>query len=121
MWTTVTPNTWGPISASASEAGLTVTITAKATQIVWDMGDGHSVTCTSPGTPFTNGDGGRQSPTCGYTYDQPSRDRAGGKYTVTATTSWVVNWAGGGATGEIDQTRTSATTVAIDELQVVNR
>jgi len=121
MWTAVTPNTWGPISASESEAGLTVTITAKATQIVWNMGDGHSVTCASPGTAFTSGDGGQPSPTCGYTYDQPSRDRAGGKYTVTATTSWVVNWAGGGATGEIDQTRTSGTTVAIDELQVVNR
>jgi hypothetical protein len=121
MWTAVTPNTWGPISASASAGGLTVTITAKAEDIVWDMGDGTAVTCTSPGTPFTTGDGGRQSPTCGHTYLKPSRDRTGGAYTVTATTDWRVDWAGGGVTGVIDQTRTSQTTVEIDELQVVNR
>jgi hypothetical protein len=121
MWTAVTPSTWGPISASASEAGLTVTITAKAERIVWDMGDGHSVTCASPGTPFKTGNGGQQSPTCGYVYGSSSRDRSGGKYTVTATTDWRVDWAGGGATGVIDQTRTAGTTVQIDELQVVNR
>ena len=121
MWTTVTPNTWGPISASESEAGLTVTITAKAESIVWDMGDGHSVTCASPGTPFKAGNGGQQSPTCGYVYGSSSRDRSGGKYTVTATTDWRVDWSGGGSTGVIDQTRTAGTTVQIDELQVVNR
>ncbi|WP_430786855.1 hypothetical protein [Actinoplanes sp. G11-F43] len=121
MWTTVTPNTWGPIGASASDSGLTVTITAKAERIVWDMGDGHSVTCTSPGTKFTAGNGGKQSPTCGYTYAKPSRDRAGGKYRVTATTFWRVDWAGGGSTGVINTDRTASTTVQIDELQVVNR
>ncbi|GAB1646826.1 hypothetical protein [Krasilnikovia sp. MM14-A1259] len=120
MWTTVTANTWGPISASDTEAGLTVTITARAQSITWDMGDGHSVTCTGPGTPFRAGNGGKSSPTCGYTYPQSSRNKPGGKYTVTATTDWRVDWDGGGVTGVIDQTRTSQTTVRIDELQVVN-
>ncbi|WP_203755758.1 hypothetical protein [Actinoplanes cyaneus] len=123
LWTTVTPNTWGPISASASAAGLTVTITARAQQIVWDMGNGESVTCTAPGTKQGAGDADRNSPTCGYDgYPRPSRTQPGGRYTITATTSWRVDWAGGGQTGVIDgQTRTSNTTVEIDEAQVVNR
>lgn len=121
MWTAVTPNTWGPIGASDTEAGLTVVITARAESITWDMGDGRTVTCTSPGTPFRAGSGGKQSPTCGHTYQMSSRNMAGGRYKVTATTDWRVDWSGGGVTGVIDQTRTSATTVQIDELQVVNR
>lgn len=121
MWTAVSPNTWGPISASDSEAGLTVVITARAESITWSMGDGRTVTCTSPGTPFTAGAGGKASPTCGHTYRQSSRTKAGGRYAVTATTDWRVDWNGGGASGVIDQTRTSETSVQIDELQVVNR
>lgn len=121
MWTEVTPNTWGPITSSASAGGLTVTITAKAERIVWNMGDGKTVTCTNPGTPFKTGDGGKKSPTCGHIYLKPSRDRAGDQYQVTATTDWRVDWSGGGVSGVIDQTRTAQTTVQIDELQVVNR
>lgn len=120
MWTAVTPSTWGPNTASASERGLTVTITARVEKIVWNMGDGHSVTCTSPGAMFTAGNGGKSSPTCGYTYTQASRNEAGGTYRVAATSYWRVDWAGGGVTGVIDQTRTASTTVRIDELQVVN-
>ncbi|BCY10930.1 hypothetical protein [Actinoplanes sp. L3-i22] len=122
LWTTVTPNTWGPISASASAGGLTVTITARTEQIVWDMGNGDSVTCTAPGTKQGAGEADRPSPTCGYDgYPQPSRTQRGGAYTVTGTSAWRVTWAGGGQTGVIDQTRTSSTTVRIDEAQVVNR
>jgi hypothetical protein len=121
MWTEVNPNTWGPITASDSAAGLTVTITGKAASITWSMGDGHTVTCTSPGTPFRTGNGGQSSPDCGYTYATSSRTQPGGKYTVTTTTAWVVTWAGGGQTGVINTTRTSQTTVQIDELQVVTR
>ncbi|AEV86783.1 hypothetical protein ACWT_5765 [Actinoplanes sp. SE50] len=122
LWTAKTPNTWGPISASASAAGLTVTITARASQIVWQMGNGDSVTCTNPGTAQKAGEADRRSPTCGYDgYPQPSRTRPGGKYTITATTSWRVDWAGGGQTGVIDQTRVATTTVAVKEAQVVNQ
>ena len=122
MWTEVTPNTWGPISASESAGGLTVTITAKAERIDWSMGDGNTISCANPGTAFRAGDGGKRSPTaCDHVYTKPSRNERGGKYAVTATTAWRVDWSGGGQSGVINQSRTSTTNVQIDELQVVNR
>jgi len=119
LWTAVTPETWGPISATASVPGLSVTATARATAIVWDMNDGHTVTCTNPGTPYQSSFGNTDSPTCGYRYATSSRAKPGGRYTITATTSWHVTWAGGGETGAVDVTRTSTTTIAVEELQVV--
>lgn len=117
MWTEVTPNTWGPISASASEGGLTVTITAKVEKIVWNMGDRQPAqVCTSPGTPFRRGDGGTESPTCGHVYQAPADP-----YQVTATSHWRVDWSGGGQSGVIPQTRTAGTTVVIGQLGTVNR
>jgi len=121
LWTAVAPNTWGPISASASGGGITVTVTAKAQQIAWDMGDGHSVTCANPGTPYSASYGNAQSPTCGYLYTQSSRGRAGGRYEITAVTSWRVEWAGGGQNGVLTPTSQAQTSVQIDEIQVVNR
>lgn len=123
LWTEVTPTTWGPNQITASVPGLAVTARAQATQIRWDMGDGNSVTCRNPGTPWKPSLGTGPSPTCGYTYSKPSRDMPGGKYTITATTTWVINWwvVGGGETGRETTTRTSTTTIDIDELQVVTR
>jgi len=114
MWTAVTPQTWGPATATASVPGLSVTATAKATMIVWSMGDGQSVTCANPGTPYQVRFGNTASPTCGYRYTVP-----GDRYTITASTTWQVTWAGGGASGELTVTRQSSATIRIDELQVV--
>ena len=65
LWTDVTPQTWGPNSATASVPGLAVTATAEATRIVWDMGDGNQVTCGNPGTAYYRG-APVDSPTCEY-------------------------------------------------------
>jgi hypothetical protein len=117
MWTDVNANTWGPIGASATDAGLTVTIKAQAKNIVWDMGNGDSVTCANPGQKYDGSAGA--SPACGYTYRVSSHNQPGGRYTITATTTWTVDWAGGGEAGVIVTTRTSNTTIEVDELQVV--
>jgi hypothetical protein len=119
MWTTVNANTWGPIAASDSDAGLTVSIEARAASIVWSMGDGATVNCGNPGTPYEARFGDAASPTCGHVYRTPSRDQPGGIFSVTATTTWQVTWAGGGESGVITTTRQSQTTVRIGELQVV--
>ena len=40
MWdTNPGPSTWGPITKTASAGGYTVTATAKATKVMWSMGD----------------------------------------------------------------------------------
>jgi hypothetical protein len=116
LWTPATEATWGPASATASVPGLSVTATARAEKIVWSMGDGNSVTCTSPGTPYKASFGRKQSPDCGYKgYQKPSS----GRYTVTGVTTWQVHWVGGGQTGDVTVTRSSSTTIDIDELQVI--
>ena len=66
LWTAVMPTTWGPNSATASVPGLSVTATAQASKIVWDMGDGIKVTCANPGTAYYTG--GVESPTCEHIY-----------------------------------------------------
>jgi hypothetical protein len=123
LWTAVTPGTWGPLSASASGGGITVTVTAKASRIVWRMGDGGQVVCANPGTAYQARHGMASSPTCGYTYSTPSSTTAHphGRYTITATTYWTVNWSGGGQTGVLNPTSQSQTNVEIGEIQVVGQ
>ncbi|MET8453135.1 ATP/GTP-binding protein [Streptomyces sp. NPDC005209] len=120
MWVNQSPTTYGPNSASASLAGVTVTATAKVTRIDWQMGDGTTVTCQGPGTTYTASYGKRESPTCGHTYSRTSAAQPGGKYPVTAIATWTVNWqATGGETGQFTETRQSQQLLAIGELQVV--
>ncbi|MDG4833013.1 hypothetical protein O7627_27450 [Solwaraspora sp. WMMD1047] len=123
MWTEVTPQTWGPITATASVPGLSVTARGNATRITWDMGDGSRKVCHNPGTAYDRGrHGAAASPTCGYDgYQRSSRNQPGGRYQVTAVTTWHVEWwmVGGGTTGTETITRTATTSIDIDELQVV--
>ncbi|MEU8337858.1 hypothetical protein [Micromonospora tulbaghiae] len=121
LWNRVSPNTWGPVTRTAAVPGRSVTATARAQKVVWDMGDGQSVTCTKPGTPYQPSFGNKRSPDCGYDgYRQPSSTRPGGRYTVTATTTWLVAWSGGGSnTGSQSIDLSSTTTIDIDELQVI--
>ncbi|WP_139185827.1 ATP/GTP-binding protein [Sanguibacter gelidistatuariae] len=120
MWTDATTATWGPVTATASVTGVSVTATASASKIVWDMGDGHTVTCRGPGTPYGGG-AFTDSPDCGYVYPRSSAGQPGDAYTVTATTTWDITWVGGGQSGSLTTTRDSTTQLQIGELQVLNQ
>lgn len=122
VWMSVgqSPTTYGPNTASASAGAVTVTATAQVSSIRWDMGDGTSVTCNGPGTPYQKSFGLKASPDCGHVYKQPSSTQAGGKFKVSATATWAVNWQGGGQTGQLPQVRTSAVELTIVESQAVN-
>ncbi|MEV6400905.1 ATP/GTP-binding protein [Streptomyces sp. NPDC051907] len=123
LWTEVGPTTYGPNSASATAGGVSVTATARVSKVVWAMGDGTSVTCTGPGTVYRPAFGRQQSPTCGHVYARTSGSEHGRRYTVTATSTWVVDWtvAGAAGGGQLIETRTAQTQVAIGELQAVGR
>jgi hypothetical protein len=123
LWTAVTPGTWGPLSASTTGGGITVTITARAHRIEWAMGDGRIRVCDNPGTPYEARYGNSMSPTCGYRYMVPSATVANpsGRYTVTATTYWRVDWSGGGQSGVLSPTSQSQTSVRIGEIPVVGQ
>ncbi|WP_375424838.1 hypothetical protein [uncultured Friedmanniella sp.] len=107
-------HTFGPMVRSASVGGTSVTATAKVDRIVWSMGDGEAVTCRSAGVPFAGGDGGRESPDCGYTYGRQ------GRYAVRATSHWTVTWtSNSGAGGTIPLAFTATRILDVGEIQVV--
>ena len=115
------PTSWGPQSKTATLGGVTVTANASVQSLYWNSGDGQNVTCGA-GTPFNAAAYANQaavdSPTCGIRYQHTTK---GGTFTVTATTSWVVQWTGGGQSGQIQMpTTTSTTDVRVGELQSVN-
>lgn len=105
-------------SASASERGFTVQITASLERVSWDLGDGGPpVTCKGIGVPFTGTVLMADSrPPCG----RESGYQRQGEYTVTATAFWAVSWSGIGRSGVIPLELTSQETVRVGELQVVN-
>lgn len=109
------PSTTGPITRSVSERGFSVTATATMERIVWSMGDGKSVTCHGRGTPYRDAFGKRSSPTCGHTYVED------GRYNVSATSYWVVEWEGIGESGEIPLDFTETAAITMGEAQVIVR
>ncbi|GAA3386458.1 ATP/GTP-binding protein [Streptomyces racemochromogenes] len=115
MWTATGPETYGPNVASASAGAVTVTATARVAKIVWAMGDGTTVTCTTAGTPYRAEFGKNPSPDCGHSYRTP------GKYHVTATSTWAIDWTGGGQSGQLTEVRSSAVDIAVGEVQVVGQ
>ncbi|MGW2016840.1 ATP/GTP-binding protein [Streptomyces sp. NPDC001927] len=121
LWTERGPETFGPNTASASAGGVTVVATANVLKIVWTMGDGKSVTCTTPGTPYKAEYGKRPSPDCGHRYSTPSSTTTSGKFHVTATSTWTIDWtASSGQTGQLTEVRTSSVDVTVAEVQVLN-
>ncbi|MCX4554232.1 ATP/GTP-binding protein [Streptomyces sp. NBC_01500] len=122
MWVHRSTSTFGPNTATASAGGVTVSATATVSSITWDMGDGTSVTCHGPGTPYKASYGMSQSPTCGHRYNSAATDEPDGRFHGTATATWTVNWqvtGGGGATGEMTEVRESPFTVAVGEMHVL--
>jgi hypothetical protein len=113
------PRTLGPISDSATEGGVTVTLTARVSKVVWNLGDGTTITCNGPGTPYRDEFGAQPSPTCGHTYQHPSTELPGGVYRVTATAIWDVGWTGGGQSGQIPFEVSSQTSIRIGEVQAL--
>jgi hypothetical protein len=109
------PNTFGPITQSATAGQFTVTATAKVNKTVWGMGDGNIVTCVGPGTPYEDKYDIADSPDCGYKYTKQ------GEYEVTATSYWTVEWEGMGQSGTIPLDLTSSTNIVMGEAQVITQ
>lgn len=121
MWTARGPDTYGPNTASASAGGTTVTATAEVSRIVWQIGDGTAVTCTTAGTPYTAAYGKKPSPDCGHRYAQPSSTTPSGTYRVTATSTWTIDWAATtGQGGQLTEVRDSSVDLTVVEVQVLN-
>jgi hypothetical protein len=112
---------WAAVRATAAVPGERVTATAVPQRVTWHMGDGSVVTCHGPGTPYQlSDDPASPSPTCGHTYTRSSAAAPGGIFTVTATITWDVTWAGGGAAGTFPGlATTSAVPVPVAQSQAL--
>lgn len=117
LWSDSTAaNQVGPVSASASERGYTVTIQGRVDRIEWDFGDGGPGASCGQGQRFNPDTMGPETPVvCGRQEGYSKQ----GEYTITATSHWVVDWAGINQTGTIEFPRTVSETVRIGEIQVV--
>jgi hypothetical protein len=113
---------WGPVSATASVPGVSVTAVATPTSVSWSMGDGSTVNCTAAGTPFQPGtDPTAPSPDCGHTYHTSSASQATQAFSVTATVHWTVTWSGAGQGGTFpDMTTTGNAAFRVAESQALN-
>ena len=116
-WMWVDPGAWQTLTASASAGTVTTTATATPSKVVWDMGDGDTVTCDGPGTPYSAA-APNATTNCSYTWGQA------GTYQVTATLYWSVTWTATGAPGGgnlgLQAGPTAQVVVAVTESQAIN-
>ncbi len=106
-WLWIDPQMWHSFRATATAGGVSATAIAVPDTVSWSMGDGHSVLCVGPGTPYQpQQSDAPQTTDCSYTYGkssagQPSYDGDSndGAFKVTATITWTVTWAATGAAG----------------------
>ena len=124
LWAWLPASSWTPKTTSAAADGVTLKMTATPVVADWSMGDGGSMTCTGPGTPYPMArprDDLPHSPDCGYTYTVPSSSQPNGRFPVSATTHWKVTWStSSGLSGaEPDLTATATTRVKVSEIQAL--
>jgi hypothetical protein len=136
VWLAVGESTqaWGPVEdGPVCEGPVCVWISARVSHVDWNVGDGSDpIRCTRdqnmlwrPGMdPLAPGSA------CHHIYTEPSRSQPGGRYRVTATTSFRVDWSGAGQSGSfVDITGAcgaggagacqTSTAVRVDEIQVL--
>jgi hypothetical protein len=82
------------VTQTVSKDGLEVAVTAIWQRVVFTMGDGGTVSCTSfVERPVHLSDPMAVSPSCGYVY------QSAGSFTITATSTWLVGWWADGQSG----------------------
>lgn len=121
-WAWMPKAQWVPISATASVPGESVTATATPVELAFSWGDGTSSVCQGLGTPYVSGSSNpsQPSPTCGHSYHVTSAAAPGQQFQVTATLTWKVAWAGGGAAGTFpDLTTTTTFHWTVEQVQSV--
>jgi len=112
---------WQPLQRTVTLRGVSATVTATPTALVFDPGNGDApVTCPGPGRPWTEADGDTPptSGGCGYVYrsvtaNGPLTARTG----ITWSVAWTSNTGAGGAFPAL--TTQSDSTFLVEQIQVV--
>lgn len=90
-WLWVEPAQWEPVELSSSLGGITVTVTARPVQSLWDMGEGTKA-CSGPGRVWRAGLGQDATTPCGFTYSSTSLREPEGRFEVAATLRYSITW-----------------------------
>ena len=99
-WLWVDDAIWQTHSKSVSAGAVTTTVTATPQRVIWDLGNGDTVVCDGPGTPYNPSiPSGEQTTDCSYTYTHTSAGQPGDAYQATATIEWSLEWTVTGAPG----------------------
>jgi hypothetical protein len=106
---------WSSRSVTASVPGLSATVTAEPSKVVWDMGDGDQTVCDGPGQAW-DPDQPNATTDCSYTYP------VAGHFTVSVTVYYTTTWsASNGSAGQLTEiTGRTSVPVAVNEIQAVN-
>lgn len=119
-WMWIEQGWWQTYQATAAAGRVTSTVTARPVSTSWSMGDGNSVRCTGPGTPWRPGLAD-DATDCRHTYRHSSAGASGERYslqaTVTLQVTWTSNVTDGGTLPAI--TRTSSVDVRVGEIQAI--
>lgn len=130
-WMWVSPGLWHSYSATASASGVTASATAVPVSVRWSMGDGASVVCTGPGTPYRpDVPAVDQSTACSHVYRSTSAGQRSpdgspndSAFTVTATITWDVSWSSSvaGTGGALPSLQTQSTArLRVEQVQSVD-
>ena len=118
-WLAISPADWHPVTATADDGGVDVTVTASPTAVDWNLGNGTSLSCAGPGVLYDpSKPDNEQSTYCSYTWPAPSYDQPGGTYDVTATIEYQVTTSVTGAANTTPDLGTHFGPTAHDAVQV---
>jgi len=119
-WLWLDSTWWQTYEATANTGRVWSTVRATPVATTWELGDGQSVSCRGPGTPWRRGLS-EDASSCTHTYRSSSASRPGGTFsleaTVTLEVSWTSNVTGGGTLPAI--TRSSTLAVEVGEIQAI--
>ena len=114
----------GPLTATASIPGLSVTATGTVESTTWTTGDGDDeITCDGVGVAWTPGTPSDREAPCGHTYTahgSPLLDSE--PFTITVTQTWHVTWqASNGESGDLGTIAGPAATITYEvrEIQTI--
>jgi hypothetical protein len=124
-WMWIDAASWQPQSSNVAVPGVSVSVRAWPVASEWTMGDGTTVRCAGPGTPFDpHHDDPARGSSCSHTYTTSSSSAPAGAFDGSVTVTWrasatVTGAAGGGDLPALARTRRF--TVRVAQVQVLNR
>lgn len=119
-WLWLDRSWWRTYQATAAARRVTSTVVARPVTTEWSLGDGTSIRCVGPGTPWRRGLA-EDATACLHTYRTSSAGRRGGTLPIRVTVRLEVTWSSStGAGGTLTAIgRTSTVDVEVGEIQAV--